>query len=146
MPFDDGGKIERIVPVVRNDAHKLIEECMLRSQCVRGGIFAEKQTHGAIPQPLGPSPKSSPPYASSSGLLGLHLGGGDKPTPKDYALAAEKIANRPDQELLRDALRSMQQAAYEPSNEGHFGLAYEAYAHFHLTHPPLSRSHRAPRH
>ena len=131
MLFDDGGKIERIVPVVRNDAHKLIEECMLAAN-VCAAEFLLKNKHTALfRNHLGPTPEKLATLREQLGLLGLHLGGGDKPTPKDYATLAEKIADRPDQELLQVMLlRSMQQAAYEPSNEGHFGLAYEAYAHF----------------
>ena len=131
MLFDDGGKIERIVPVVRNDAHKLIEECMLAAN-VCAAEFLLKNKHTALfRNHLGPTPEKLATLREQLGLLGLHLGGGDKPTPKDYAALAEKIAGRPDQELLQVMLlRSMQQAVYEPSNEGHFGLAYEAYAHF----------------
>src|SRR5690606_41770637 len=63
--------------------------------------------------------------------LGLNLGGGDKPTALDYAELMAKIKNRPDAVLLQTMLlRSMQQAVYSPDNIGHFGLSYEAYAHF----------------
>jgi len=63
--------------------------------------------------------------------LGLHLEGGDDPQPADYALLLKKIRPRPDAQLLQTVLlRSMQQAIYSPHNSGHFGLAYEAYAHF----------------
>ncbi|MDO5638778.1 MAG: ribonuclease R [Neisseria sp.] len=131
MLFDDNGKIERIVPVVRNDAHKLIEECMLAAN-VCAAEFLLKHKHTALfRNHLGPTPEKLATLREQLGLLGLHLGGGDKPTPKDYAELAEKIAGRPDRELLQVMLlRSMQQAVYEPNNEGHFGLAYEAYAHF----------------
>ena len=131
MLFDDNGKIERIVPVTRNDAHKLIEECMLAAN-VCAAEFLLKNKHTALfRNHLGPTPEKLATLREQLGLLGLHLGGGDKPSPKDYAALAEKIAGRPDQELLQVMLlRSMQQAVYEPNNEGHFGLAYEAYAHF----------------
>ncbi|UOO82828.1 ribonuclease R [Uruburuella testudinis] len=131
MLFDDNSKIERIVPVVRNDAHKLIEECMLAAN-VCAAEFLLKNKHTALfRNHLGPTPEKLATLREQLGLLGLHLGGGDKPTPKDYADLAEKIKDRPDRELLQVMLlRSMQQAVYEPNNEGHFGLAYEAYAHF----------------
>ena len=131
MIFDDNGKIDKIVPVVRNDAHKLIEECMLAANVCAAEFFAEKQTYGFIPQSLGSNSRKLATLREQLGLLGLSLGGGDNPTPKDYAALAEQFKNRPDAELLQVMmLRSMQQAVYEPHCDGHFGLAYSAYAHF----------------
>ena len=131
MLFDDNGKIEKIVPVVRNDAHKLIEECMLAAN-VCAAEFLIKNKHTALfRNHLGPTPEKLATLREQLGLLGLQLGGGDNPTPKDYATLAEKFKGRPDAELLQVMmLRSMQQAVYEPHCDGHFGLAYEAYAHF----------------
>ena len=131
MLFDDNGKIEKIVPVVRNDAHKLIEECMLAAN-VCAAEFLMKNKHTALfRNHLGPTPEKLATLRDQLGLLGLQLGGGDNPTPKDYAALAEKFKGRPDAELLQVMmLRSMQQAVYEPHCDGHFGLAYEAYAHF----------------
>ena len=131
MIFDDNGKIERIVPVTRNDAHKLIEECMLAAN-VCAADFLLKNEHGALYRNhLGPTPEKLATLREQLGRLGLALGGGDKPTPKDYAELAAKFKDREDQELLQTMLlRSMQQAMYEAHNEGHFGLAYEHYAHF----------------
>ena len=131
MLFDDNGKIEKIVPVVRNDAHKLIEECMLAAN-VCAAEFLIKNKHIALfRNHLGPTPEKLATLREQLGLLGLQLGGGDNPTPKDYAALAEQFKGRPDAELLQVMmLRSMQQAVYEPHCDGHFGLAYEAYAHF----------------
>ena len=131
MLFDDNGKIEKIVPVVRNDAHKLIEECMLAAN-VCAAEFLIKNKHTALfRNHLGPTPEKLATLREQLGLLGLQLGGGDNPTPKDYATLAEQFKGRPDAELLQVMmLRSMQQAVYEPHCDGHFGLAYEAYAHF----------------
>ena len=131
MLFDDNGKIEKIVPVVRNDAHKLIEECMLAAN-VCAAEFLMKNKHTALfRNHLGPTPEKLATLREQLGLLGLQLGGGDNPTPKDYATLAEQFKGRPDAELLQVMmLRSMQQAVYEPHCDGHFGLAYEAYAHF----------------
>ena len=131
MLFNDNGKIERIVPVVRNDAHKLIEECMLAAN-VCAAQFLLKNKHSVLfRNHLGPTPEKLATLREQLGLLGLHLSGGDQPSPKDYAALSEKIQSRPDRELLQVMLlRSMQQAVYESNNEGHFGLAYEAYAHF----------------
>ncbi|EFH23190.1 ribonuclease R [Neisseria polysaccharea ATCC 43768] len=131
MLFDGNGKIEKIVPVVRNDAHKLIEECMLAAN-VCAAEFLLKNKHTALfRNHLGPTPEKLATLREQLGLLGLQLGGGNNPTPKDYAALAEQFKGRPDAELLQVMmLRSMQQAVYEPHCEGHFGLAYEAYAHF----------------
>ena len=131
MLFDDNGKIEKIVPVVRNDAHKLIEECMLAAN-VCAAEFLIKNKHTALfRNHLGPTPEKLATLREQLSLLGLQLGGGDNPTPKDYAALAEQFKGRPDAELLQVMmLRSMQQAVYEPHCDGHFGLAYEAYAHF----------------
>ena len=131
MLFDDNGKIEKIVPVVRNDAHKLIEECMLAAN-VCAAEFLMKNKHVALfRNHLGPTPEKLATLREQLGLLGLQLGGGNNPTPKDYAALAEQFKGRPDAELLQVMmLRSMQQAVYEPHCDGHFGLAYEAYAHF----------------
>ena len=131
MVFDDNGKIDKIVPVVRNDAHKLIEECMLAAN-VCAAEFLLKNKHTALfRNHLGPTPEKLATLREQLGLLGLSLGGGDNPTPKDYAALAEQFKNRPDAELLQVMmLRSMQQAVYEPHCDGHFGLAYSAYAHF----------------
>ena len=131
MLFDDNGKIEKIVPVVRNDAHKLIEECMLAAN-VCAAEFLIKNKHTALfRNHLGPTPEKLATLREQLGLLGLQLGGGNNPTPKDYAALAEQFKGRPDAELLQVMmLRSMQQAVYEPHCDGHFGLAYEAYAHF----------------
>ncbi|MCL6008255.1 ribonuclease R [Neisseria meningitidis] len=131
MLFDDNGKIEKIVPVVRNDAHKLIEECMLAAN-VCAADFLLKNKHTALfRNHLGPTPEKLAALREQFGLLGLQLGGGDNPSPKDYAALAGQFKGRPDAELLQVMmLRSMQQAVYEPHCDGHFGLAYEAYAHF----------------
>ncbi|MBF0804715.1 MULTISPECIES: ribonuclease R [unclassified Neisseria] len=131
MIFNDNGKIKRIVPVVRNDAHKLIEECMLAANVCAAEFLLKNKHPSLFRNHLGPTPEKLTALREQLGLLGLHLGGGDNPAPKDYAKLAEQFKNRPDAELLQVMmLRSMQQAVYEPDNHGHFGLAYEAYTHF----------------
>jgi len=131
MLFNDQGKIENIVPVVRNDAHRIIEECMLAANvCASDFLAQHKQTclyriHEA------PSEEKLKNLRSFLGEFGLTLGGGDDPRAKDYALLLEKIKPRPDFQLLQTVmLRSLKQAMYSPDNVGHFGLAYEHYTHF----------------
>ena len=131
MIFNEAGKIERIVPVVRNDAHRLIEECMLAAN-VCAAAFLEQNGHKALYRVHeGPTEEKLENLRNYLRLVGLSLGGGEKPTAKDYAKLAEQIHGRPDAPVLQTMLlRSMQQAVYTPDNNGHFGLAYEAYAHF----------------
>ena len=131
MLFDDNGKIERIEPVVRNDAHKLIEECMLAANvCAADFLLAHKHP-GLYRNHAGPTPEKLAVLHEQLALTGLQLGGGDNPTPKHYAELAERFEGRDDRELLQTMLlRSMQQAVYEAQNQGHFGLAYEHYTHF----------------
>jgi ribonuclease R len=131
MIFDDRGKIETIQPVERNEAHRIIEECMLAANvCAASYLLLHKQPslYRIHPPPTVERLKALRDFL---GEFGLHLAGGDKPKAKDYAEILKKIQQRPDQNLLETVLlRSLQQALYSPDNEGHFGLAYEAYTHF----------------
>ncbi|HEX4329546.1 MAG TPA: ribonuclease R [Burkholderiales bacterium] len=131
MVFNEAGRIERIVPVVRNDAHRLIEECMLAAN-VCAAEYLEKFKHPALFRVhLGPTPAKLENLRAFLGPLSLMLGGGDSPGAKDYAKLAKEIKGRPDAALISSVmLRSMQQAQYAPDNVGHFGLAYDMYAHF----------------
>jgi ribonuclease R len=131
MVFNDAGRIERIVPVVRNEAHKLIEECMLAAN-VCAADFLEQHKHDALYRiHAGPTPVKLENLRAFLGPLSLSLGGGDSPHAQDYARLAESVKGRPDAGLISSVmLRSMQQAQYSPDNIGHFGLAYEKYAHF----------------
>ena len=131
MIFDKQGKIKRIVPVVRNEAHRLIEECMLAANVCAAEFLLKHQHPALFRNHAGPTPEKLATLREQLGLLGLSLGGGDKPTPLDYAALFAQTADRPDRELIQVMLlRSMQQAVYEPENSGHFGLAYPAYTHF----------------
>ncbi|MFI4925787.1 MAG: ribonuclease R family protein, partial [Vicinamibacteria bacterium] len=131
LVFDKHGKIERIVPSPRNDAHKLIEECMLAANVCAADLL-EKAGHPALYRVHeGPTPEKLEQLRAFLGASALSLGGGEQPTALDYAKLLEKIKPRPDFALLQTVLlRSLQQARYRPDNVGHFGLAYEAYTHF----------------
>jgi ribonuclease R len=131
MVFNEEGKIERIVPVARNDAHRLIEECMLAANVSAAG-FLESHQHATLYRVHeGPTPEKLERLRDFLRGFGLDLGGGDEPQPHDYAKLRDRIKDRPDAALLQTVmLRSMQQAVYSPDNLGHFGLAYPAYAHF----------------
>lgn len=131
MVFDDNGKIDKIVPTQRNEAHKLIEECMLAAN-VCAADFLLKNEHPALYRiHEGPTPEKLEALRTFMGEVGFGVGGGDKPQAKDYGKLMKQIKDRPDAQLLQTVLlRSMQQAVYSPDNVGHFGLAYDAYAHF----------------
>ncbi|MEQ2024204.1 ribonuclease R [Xenorhabdus szentirmaii] len=129
--FNAERRIERIEPVVRNDAHKLIEECMILAN-IAAARFVEKNNEPVLYRIHDrPKEESILNLRSVFNELGLTLLGGLKPEPKDYAQLMKDVAARPDHELLQTMLlRSMKQAIYEPENRGHFGLALRAYSHF----------------
>ncbi|HEX5126868.1 MAG TPA: ribonuclease R [Rhodocyclaceae bacterium] len=131
MVFNDDGKIERIVQEKRNDAHRLIEECMLAAN-VCASEFLQKNKHPALYRVHeGPKAEKLENLRNFLAEFGLGLGGGDSPTASDYAKVVDKIKGRDDAALIQTVmLRSLQQAVYSPDNVGHFGLAYEAYTHF----------------
>lgn len=129
--FDDQGKIAAIVPVVRNDAHRIIEECMLAANVCAADFLLAHEQPALYRVHEGPTPEKLAALRSFLAEFGLDLGGGDKPQAKDYAALLEKIQARPDHGLLQTVmLRSLKQAIYSPENKGHFGLAYPAYTHF----------------
>ncbi len=131
MIFTDQGKIERIVPVVRNDAHKLIEECMLAANVCAANYLSEHEHTVLYRVHLGPTPEKLETVREFLKEFGLQLGGEDEPKAADYSKLLKRIKGRPDAGLLQTVmLRSLRQAKYEPENTGHFGLGYEAYAHF----------------
>jgi ribonuclease R len=131
MIFNDQGKIERIVPVVRNDAHRLIEECMLAANACTAD-FLQKKNHPVLYRVHeGPTPEKLEAVREFLKEFGFQLGGGEEPQAADYSRLMDKIKGRPDAPLLQTVLlRSLRQARYNPDNTGHFGLGYEAYTHF----------------
>jgi ribonuclease R len=131
MLFDEGGKISNIVPVVRNDAHRLIEECMLAANVCASEFLAANEQVCLYRIHEGPTPEKLERLREFLKEFGLGLGGGETPHAKDYAKLLDSIKPRPDAALLQTVmLRSLRQAMYSPDNVGHFGLAYEAYTHF----------------
>ncbi|HHQ6567851.1 TPA: ribonuclease R [Serratia fonticola] len=129
--FNAERRIERVEPTVRNDAHKLIEECMIMAN-VAAARFVEKHNEPALFRVHDrPSDDHISALRSVLSELGLTLGGGLKPQPKDYATLMDEVSERPDREMLQTMLlRSMKQAIYDPENRGHFGLALASYGHF----------------
>ena len=131
MIFNEEGKIERIQPVVRNDAHRIIEECMLSANVCASDFLHSREHPTLYRVHEGPTPEKLLALRDFLKGFGLGLPGGDKPHAKDYAKLLEEIKPRPDAQLLQTVLlRSLKQAQYNPENAGHFGLAYESYTHF----------------
>ena len=129
--FNAMGRIDRIEPVVRNDAHKIIEECMILAN-IAAANFMEKHKEPALYRiHATPSEEKLTSFRAFLSECGLSLEGGMKPTTKDYAKLLEQVKDRPDHELIQTMLlRSLSQAVYHADNIGHFGLALEEYAHF----------------
>ena len=128
---DAQGRIEKILPRTRNDAHRLIEEMMLAANVCAADLMTRHKHPALYRIHEGPTPERLENLRTLLKALGLSLSGGDSPQPKDFAELLERIRNRPDTQLLQTVLlRTMQQAVYSPHNVGHFGLAYEGYAHF----------------
>lgn len=129
--FSDEGRVEGVRPLVRNDAHRLIEECMLAANVAAARLFQRKRIPAIYRIHDTPSEEKLTDLREFLGQLGLKLPGGPKPTAADYAELLEQVQDRPDRRLIQTVLlRSMQQAMYSSDNAGHFGLAYDAYTHF----------------
>ena len=129
--FDEHRKIEAIVPVVRNDAHKLIEECMLCANVATARFYDANKLPILFRVHEGPGEEKLEGLRKFLAELGLNLGGGSKPTPVHYQQLLLQVADREDANVVQSMLlRSLSQAVYQPENKGHFGLHYDAYAHF----------------
>ncbi|ABX47915.1 ribonuclease R [Shewanella baltica OS625] len=129
--FNEQRKIDKIVPRGRNQAHKIIEECMILAN-VSAAKFVKKHKGDVLYRVHeAPSEQKLANFKEFLAERGLTMPGGLEPTPSDYQNVMLQIADRPDAELIQVMLlRSMRQAIYTPDNEGHFGLALEEYAHF----------------
>ena len=132
--FGTDRKIDEIRPTQRNDAHKLIEECMLAANVATARFMQDHEIPSLYRVHDGPPPERLEKLKAFLGELGLSLQRGkskDGPSPKDYQRLLESIRERPDYHLIQTVmLRSLSQAVYSAQNEGHFGLNYEAYTHF----------------
>jgi len=129
--FGSERKIDRIVPVYRNDAHKIIEECMITANVATAKFLLKNDMPALYRIHEGPTIEKLEDLRKFLSEVGLQVPGGEKPTAKDYAKLVNQIKERADFNLIQTVLlRSLRQAVYSPDNIGHFGLAHEAYAHF----------------
>jgi ribonuclease R len=129
--FGEDNRLLRIDRVERNDAHRIIEECMLAANVCASDFLSSREHPALYRVHEGPTAVKLKALREFLKGFGLQLAGGDKPTAKHYAKLLETVRKRPDVQLLQTVLlRSLQQAQYSPENVGHFGLAYEHYTHF----------------
>ncbi len=129
--FGEDRKIERIVALQRNDAHRLIEECMLCANICAARFLLKNECPGLYRVHEGPSAEKLLDLRKFLNELALKLPGREQPTPRDYAKLLESVTGRPDAHIIQTVLlRSLSQAIYDPENKGHFGLAFDAYTHF----------------
>ncbi|KQP17725.1 ribonuclease R [Pseudorhodoferax sp. Leaf267] len=128
---DENGRIEKIVPRVRNEAHRLIEEAMLAANVCSADFIAQNKRPGLYRVHEGPTPEKKDTLRNYLKAIGAGISITDDPEPAEFQAIAKATKDRPDaQQIHTMLLRSMQQAIYTPTNSGHFGLAYEAYTHF----------------
>ncbi len=128
---DDNGRIEKIIPRTRNDAHRLIEEAMLAANVCAADFIAGGKHHSLYRVHEGPTPEKRMALQAYLRALGIGMGLSDDPSPGEYQAIASATKDRPDATQIHTMLlRSMQQAIYTGANAGHFGLAYQAYTHF----------------
>jgi ribonuclease R len=129
--FGPGQKIEQILPYRRNDAHRVIEECMLAANVCAADLLERADIPALYRVHAPPPPEKLETLRQYLAELGLALMGGADPEPQDYQVLMQQVLTRDDRDSIQSMiLRSLSQASYRPDNEGHFGLAYEAYTHF----------------
>ena len=128
---DDAGRIEKIIPRTRNDAHKLIEEAMLAANVCSADFISQGKQAGLFRVHEGPTPEKQEILRNYLKAMGVPQTISDNPKPSEFQHIASATKDRPEaQQIHTMLLRSMQQAIYTPINSGHFGLAFEAYTHF----------------
>ena len=129
--FDDQGKIENIVARKRNDAHRLIEECMLMANQAAAKYLQKENEDFLYRVHPKPTPEKVEITRQFLTAIDLRLDGGLEPESSDFARLLKNASGREDENIIKTVvLRTMKQATYTPNNEGHFGLAFEDYAHF----------------
>lgn len=128
---DESGRIEKIVPRTRNDAHKLIEEAMLAANVCSADFIGQSKHAGLFRVHEGPTPEKQETLRNYLKAMGVPQSISDNPHPSEFQQIAAATKDRPEaQQIHSMLLRSMSQAIYTPMNQGHFGLAFDAYTHF----------------
>ncbi len=128
---DDNGRIEKIVPRTRNDAHRLIEECMLAANVCAADFIEQNGRTALFRVHDKPSAEKIDLLRGYLKAIGVNMSVSDSPRPAEFQAIADATKERPDsQQIHTMLLRTMMQAMYTPDNDGHFGLAFDAYTHF----------------
>jgi len=131
VEFDERGRIRAIRELVRNDAHRLIEEFMLAANVCAAELLLEREVPALYRNHEHPKPEKLEALRQFLREVGLSIGGGDKPQTEEYARLMERIRDREDARLIQTVLlRSMPLAVYDEKNLGHFGLDFPSYTHF----------------
>ncbi len=129
--FDEQRKIADIVSVERNDAHKLIEACMLMANVAAAKYLTRHRMQTLFRNHGTPNADKVKALKEFLASIGVRHRIPAIPLPEHFAAVIEHTLNRPDATLIQTmVLRSMMQAEYAVENEGHFGLAYDCYTHF----------------
>ncbi|OGT42807.1 MAG: ribonuclease R [Gammaproteobacteria bacterium RIFCSPHIGHO2_12_FULL_37_34] len=129
--FGKNRKIEKIIPYERFDSHRVIEECMLCANICAARFLEKNKQPGLYRVHEGPTEEKLRDLRRFLNEMGLKMPGHREPIPADYSAILRSVQDRPDAHMIQTILlRSMSQAVYDPDNKGHFGLAFEAYAHF----------------
>jgi len=129
--FDDNGRIARIEPYERNDAHLIIEECMIAANVATARYLQHHKLPALYRVHDGPQSDRLEDLRTFLNERGLHLEGGDQPEAGHFAEVMRAAKERPDRHMIQMAmLRTLSQAVYQPECSGHFGLALDEYAHF----------------
>ena len=147
--LNESGEIDRIEVVPRNDAHRLIEECMIAANVQAATFLKRHRIPGLYRVHARPDPDRFDELRLFLVSLGLKVAHSDHVQPRDFTKIIRQTADRPDATaIMMTMLRSLTHAEYSPANIGHFGLALDSYAHF--TSPirryPDLLVHRAIRH
>lgn len=129
--FNDERKIEQILPRVRNDAHRLIEECMLAANICASICLDDSDLAGIYRVHDSPDTDKIEDVRHFLRQFKLLLPGGEEPEPQHYAAVVSKITDAQTAKIVQTALlRSMKQARYSADNDGHFALNFDSYTHF----------------
>jgi ribonuclease R len=129
--FDERGAVDDILPYERNDAHMLIEECMITAN-VEAAMFLLRQ-RVAVPFRAHEPPQPDRLESLEQFLrgLGIRVPWRSRPAPRDFEALVQQVKGRDDQPLIMAVLlRAQSLATYQAANSGHFGLALPAYTHF----------------
>ncbi|MGR8950309.1 MAG: ribonuclease R [Gammaproteobacteria bacterium] len=129
--FNDEKKIERVESRERNDAHKIIEECMIAANVAAAETLSEDEYPAIYRNHDKPDSEKLEALRQFLADLGLPAKFSEPPTPESVSLVLKMARERPDRELVETMiLRSLKLAMYSAENNGHFGLALSSYCHF----------------